>query len=185
MERLRQDLKFAVRLLWKDRGFAATAALTLALCIGANAAIFAIVNAVLLQPLAVPEPDRLVLLYNSYPNAGAGRGSTSVPDYFDRLRETDVFEEQTLYNPTGVTLGATGDPRRIRAMIATPTMLRLLRTHAVRGRLFTEDDGQTEKNRHHRPRHYRARRVRHSRAPRLTDRSGRRAQRDVTTGDDG
>ena len=86
MERLVQDLKFAVRVLWKDRGFAITTLLTLAICIGANSAIFAIVNSVILRPLPVPDPHRLVILYNSYPNAGVERGSTGVPDYYDRLR---------------------------------------------------------------------------------------------------
>jgi long-chain acyl-CoA synthetase len=66
MERLRQDLRFAARILLKDRAFTLTTVLTLALCIGANAAIFAVVNAVLLRPLPAPGSDRLVLLYNSY-----------------------------------------------------------------------------------------------------------------------
>ena len=83
MERFLQDLNFASRVLWKDRGFAATVVLTLAICIGANAAIFAIVNSVLLRPLPIPEADRLVTVYNGYPGAGVARGSTGVPDYFD------------------------------------------------------------------------------------------------------
>ena len=108
------------RLLWKDRGFAATAVLTLAVCIGANAAIFAVVNSVLLQPLPVPHAEQLVHMYNAYPGAGLaeGRGSTGVPDYYDRLRETDVFQEQALYNTRGVTLSGNGEPQRIRAMMA-------------------------------------------------------------------
>src|SRR5918993_4759366 len=105
MERLLQDARFALRLLWKDRGFAVTALLTLAVCIGANAAIFAVVNAVLLQPLPVPDAEQLVHMYNAYPGAGVQGGSTGVPDYFDRLKETDVFQEQALYNTRGVTLG--------------------------------------------------------------------------------
>src|SRR5688572_8566211 len=103
MERLLQDARFAVRLLWKDRGFTTTVILTLAVCIGANAAIFAVVNAVLLQPLPVRDAGQLVHMYNSYPGAGVSdRGSTGVPDYFDRLKETDVFQEQALYNTRGV-----------------------------------------------------------------------------------
>ena len=80
MERLLHDLKSAGRVLWKDRGFAATVILTLAVCIGANAAIFAIINGVLLRPLPIPEADRLVRVYNSYPKAGVERASTGVPD---------------------------------------------------------------------------------------------------------
>ena len=85
MDRLYQDLRFSLRLLRKDLAFAVTAILTLSLCVGANAAIFAVVNSVLLKPLPVPEPDRLVLMHNSYPRAGVVRASNGVPDYYDRL----------------------------------------------------------------------------------------------------
>src|SRR5262245_34856798 len=136
------DLRFAARLLWKDRGFAATAIVTLAVCIGANAAIFAVVNSVLLQPLPVPRAEQLVHMSNEYPGAGLeeGRGSTGVPDYYDRLRETDVFQEQALYSTRGATLSGSGEAQRILTMTATPSMLRLLQVQPERGRLFTEQD---------------------------------------------
>jgi len=145
MERLFQEIKFATRLLWKDRGFSSTAILTLALCIGANAAIFAVVNSVLLQPLPVPHAEQLVYMYNAYPKAGVEGGSTGVPDYYDRLRETDVFQEQALYNTRGITLGNQGDPQRITAMIATPSLLRMLQVQPVKGRIFAEEDGEIGK----------------------------------------
>src|SRR5436190_24356640 len=109
------DLRFATRLLWKERGFAATAVITLAVCIGANTAIFAVVNAVLLQPLPVPHAGQLVHMSNEYPGAGLpeGRGSTGVVDYYDRLRETDVFQEQALYNQRGVTLSGNDEAQRL------------------------------------------------------------------------
>src|SRR5262249_30269830 len=137
------DVRFAWRLLWKDRGFAATAVLTLAVCIGANAAIFAVVNSVLLQPLPVPHAEQLVHMSNAYPGAGGeeGRGSTGVPDYYDRLKETDVFAEQALYNTRGVTLNGTGDAQRILSMASTPSLLRLLQVQPIRGRIFTEEEG--------------------------------------------
>src|SRR5215210_3814191 len=111
-----QDLRFAVRILLKDRGFSLTVLLTLALCIGANAAIFAVVNSVLLKPLPVPEADRLVHFYNSYPKAGVERASSGVTDYYDRLRETDVFEELAVYTRRGVTVAAQGEAQRLTAM---------------------------------------------------------------------
>src|SRR5215831_10291134 len=142
-----QDIRFARRLLWKERGFAVTAILTLAVCIGANAAIFAVVNSVLLQPLPVPHAEQLLHMYNAYPGAGVeeGRGSTGVPDYYDRMRETDVLAEQALYNTRGVTLNGSGDAQRIRAMVSTPSLLRLLQVHPIRGRIFTEDEGEVGK----------------------------------------
>jgi predicted permease len=103
------------------------------------------VNAVLLQPLPVPHAEELVYMYNAYPGAGVVGGSTGVPDYYDRLRETDVFKEQALYNTRGVTLGNQGDPQRITSMLATPSLLRLLEVQPIRGRIFSEDDGEIGK----------------------------------------
>jgi predicted permease len=145
MERLLQDLKLAARILWKDRGFAVTALLTLGICIGANAAIFAIVNSVLLRPLPVPEAGQLVHMYNAYPAAGVTGGSTGVTDYYDRLKETSVFQEQALYNTRGVTLGGQAEPQRVVAMVSTPSLLRLLQVHPARGRVFSEEDGEIGK----------------------------------------
>ena len=148
---MHSDLRFAARLLWKDRGFATTAVVTLAVCIGANAAIFAVVNSVLLQPLPLPHAEQLVHMSNEYPGAGLaeGRGSTGVPDFYDRLRETDVFQEQALYNTRGITLSGNGEAQRLVSMASTPSLLRLLQVQPVRGRLFTEREdgeiGKTEK----------------------------------------
>jgi len=141
------DLRFATRVLLKERGFALTAILTLAVCIGANAAIFAVVNSVLLQPLPAPHAEQLLHMYNAYPGAGLadGAGSTGVPDYYDRLRETDVFQEQALYNSRGITLNGNGEAQRIRSMTATPSLLRLLQVQPIRGRLFTEEEGEVGK----------------------------------------
>ncbi|MBI3492090.1 MAG: hypothetical protein HY047_09955, partial [Acidobacteria bacterium] len=117
------ELRLALRLLWKDKTFTATAALTLALCIGANTALFSVVHNVLLKPLPVPESDRIVLMGNAYPGAGAAAaagGNSSVPDYFDRLRETDVFEEQAAYNGGNPSIDQNGTPVRIRVTRVTP-----------------------------------------------------------------
>jgi putative ABC transport system permease protein len=147
MDRFLHDVRYATRVLSKDRGFAATVILTLAVCIGANAAIFAIINGVLLRPLPIPEADRLVTLYNSYPKAGVQRASTGVPDYYDRLRETDAFEELTLYRLTGQTIGGQNDPQRLMGMLVTPSFFRMLRATPHRGRVFREDEGEIGRER--------------------------------------
>ena len=102
MDRLFQDLRFAMRLLWKDRSFSLTTVATLALCLAANVAIFAVVNGVLLKPLPFSEPDRLVRLFNQYPGAGVDTGgSNGVPDYFDRRRYMPALEETALFRSSG------------------------------------------------------------------------------------
>jgi predicted permease len=142
MQHLLQDFRFAGRILWKDGSFALTALVTLGVCIGANAAIFAIVNSVLLRPLPVADPGQLVHMYNAYPGAGVVWGSSGVTDYFDRLRETTVFQEQALYNTRGVTRGGEAEPQRVVAMVSTPSLLRLLRVRPVQGRIFTDEEGE-------------------------------------------
>jgi hypothetical protein len=109
MDRLLQDLRFAARLLWKDRNFSITTIATLALCLGANVAIFAVVNGVLLKPLPFDEPERLVRIFNKYPGAGVDAGgSNGVPDYLDRRRDMQALEEQALFREAGVTISGSG-----------------------------------------------------------------------------
>src|SRR5260370_4510078 len=99
------DIRGGLRLLWKDKAFTLTAALTLALCIGANTALFSVVDHVLLRPLPFPDADRIVLMANQYPGAGVDiGGSSSAPDYYDRLRDTTVFVEQALYNASDLSV---------------------------------------------------------------------------------
>jgi predicted permease len=148
MSDLLQDVRYGVRLLFKDRGFTVAALLTLALCIGANTAIFSIVSSVLLRPLPFSQPEQLVYIYNSYPNAGADRGSTGIPDYYDRLAQTTAFQEIALYQSTGLTIGEVGKPERVQALGVTPSFFRLLRVPPLQGHVFTEQEGEigNEKN---------------------------------------
>src|SRR5438094_1492449 len=136
-----RDIRFALKLLWKDRGFAATAILTLAVCIGANTAIFTIVNSALLQPLRAPDADRIVLMANQYPNAGTGSvafSNSGVPDYYDRLRDVKACEEQAMYNGASQTIEINDRPERVRGMNVTPSLFRLLRATPALGRAFDE-----------------------------------------------
>jgi len=114
-----RDVRVGARSLWKDRGFSLATVLTLALCIGANTALFSIVHSVLLRPLPVPEAGRLVLLYNSYPRAGAERGSSGVPDYYDRVRGLTAIETLSLLNLRNRATGEAGRPERVLGMGVT------------------------------------------------------------------
>ena len=137
-----QHLLFAVRSLWKDKAFSVATFLTLALCIGANTALFSIVHSVLLEPLPVPESERLVYLYNSYPRAGAERGGSGVPDYLDRVKGMQAFEALALYNTRNRSTGESGRPERVLSMGVTPSFFRVARVKAELGRTFTEQEGE-------------------------------------------
>lgn len=142
-----QDLRFGLKLLWKDRAFTLTALLTLALCIGANTAIFTVLNAVILEPLPFAEPDRLVTLYNVYPGVGVtDEGSNGVPDYLDRRVLTDVFDSVTLFGNVGYDVGVSGSPVRISGLSVTPDYFRVLRQSPMMGRAFTADDAVYQKD---------------------------------------
>jgi predicted permease len=142
MERFVQDLSYGARLLLKNKGYAIAAIVTLAVCIAANVAVFGIVNAVVLKSLPFPEADRLVIVHNSYPKAGADRIGCGVPDYFDRLREVPALGELGIFRTEGMTIGGAGDAERLSALQATPSLFRLLRVQPVRGRVFTNGEGE-------------------------------------------
>lgn len=139
---LLHDIAYACRVMARERTFSATVIVTLAICIGANVAIFTIVNAVILRPLPFVDADRLVFVANAYPGAGVADADNSVPDYYDRKAGVQAFEDVALYRIQGRTLTATGEAERVQVMEATPSLLRLLGARAHRGRLFSEQDGE-------------------------------------------
>ena len=138
-----RDLRVAARVLARDRAFSLTAASTLAVCIGANAALFTVVHHVLLRPLPVPEPSRILLLSNLYPKAGATDSSNSgVPDYYDRLKAVTVLESQAMYQSRSVSIGHEGLPVRLQIVDATPSYFRVMGVSPALGRVFTDDEGE-------------------------------------------
>jgi putative ABC transport system permease protein len=143
MDWLKRDLGLGLRLLVRDRAWSATVVLTLALCIGANTALFAVVYNVLLRPLPVPEPDRVLLLSNLYPKAGVTDSSNSgVPDYYDRMRAVSALGEQALFNHTNLAIGHEGQPTRVRVANVTPSFFRVFPVRPLVGRTFTETEGE-------------------------------------------
>ena len=137
------ELKYGIRSLWRDKGFALTVLLTFSVCIAANTALFAIVNSVLLRPLPVAEANSILLFSNEYPNAGAiGGNNSSSGDYFDRLREMTVFESQAVFRAHDQTVELNGSPQQIRGMQVTPSWFDLLRVSPALGRAFTREEGE-------------------------------------------
>jgi len=140
METLLQNLRYAVRTLRNSPGFAAVAILTLALGIGANTAIFSVVNAVLLQPLSYPNPDRLVELELSSPQ---GNGNvTSIPKFNVWREQTDVFDSVAAYDFSGPGINLTGGdrPELIKGIHVSADYFRVFGAPVALGRTFTPEE---------------------------------------------
>ena len=140
MEALLQDVRYGLRMLVKKPTFTIVAVLTLALGVGANTAIFSIVNAVLLRSLPFRDPDRLVRIYFNNPGVGLRGVRFSVPEFDDLRTQTNVFEDVSVivYGPTNLT-GAK-QPEHLEMMEASPNYFSMLGATPELGRLFGHQD---------------------------------------------
>jgi predicted permease len=142
LEILRQDIRYAGRMLWRSPGFTATAIAALALGIGANTAIFTVVNTVLLQPLAYPEPDRLVQLELSSPQ---GNGNiTSIPKFMVWQEQRQAFQEVAAYDLGGPGVNLTGGdrPEQLKGVHVSAEFFQLFGARVVAGRTFSAEEDQ-------------------------------------------
>ena len=128
------DIRYALRTLGRSPGFAAVAVLTLALGIGANTALFSIVNAVLLNPLPYPHADELVVVHESKPNFPSG--SISYPNFRDWQRENRTFAAMAVYRSYAFGLTGLGEAERVRAEFVTSDLFPLLGVKPILGRVF-------------------------------------------------
>ena len=135
------DIRYAVRGLVQAPGFALVAILTLALGIGANSAIFSVVNGVVLTPLPYAEPDRLVFLTSAFPSMGFEQFWMSAPEYLEYREWNRSMEEVGAYNVGEVSVTGGDRPIRVQGAIATPSLFEVLGVPATRGRVFLEGDG--------------------------------------------
>ena len=131
------DARYAARRLWKERGFTATALLTLALCIGANTAIFSMVYALVLKPLPFHAPTRIVEIYNNFPKAGLNRFPCNLVQYSDFKANTSAFESIALFDTNTVMLGETGSAERIHGADCTAEVFDVLGIQPIIGQFFT------------------------------------------------
>jgi len=140
MGTLLQDVRYGLRMLVKKPTFTIVAVLTLALGVGANTAIFSIVNAVLLRSLPFPDPDRLVRIYFNNPGVGLRGVRFSVPEFDDLRTQTDVFEDVSVIvlGPTNLT--GTKQPEHLEMMEVSPNYFSMLGATPELGRLFGHQD---------------------------------------------
>jgi len=138
MESLIQDLKYAVRMLMKSPGFTVIAILTLALGIGANTALFSVVNGVLLRPLPYSQPDRLVVL--SEKTANFESSSISYPNFLDWQHSNSAFASIAAYRSDDFSITGSGEAERVRVGMVSAGFFELLGVSPVRGRLFTTQE---------------------------------------------
>jgi len=138
MSGLGQDLRCALRQLRKSPGFTATAVCTLALGIGANTAIFSVVNGVLLNPLPYPQPGQLVALYQRTPEIT--EVSIPYPNFLDWQRENRSFSALGAYRSEGFNLTNVGEPERLKGEMVSATFFPLLGVKPLLGRTFTDSE---------------------------------------------
>ncbi|HVU17404.1 MAG TPA: ABC transporter permease [Candidatus Didemnitutus sp.] len=136
------DLRQALRSLAKTPTFTAIAVLTLALCIGANSAIFSVVNSILLKPYPWPGSEKLVYVYNTYPLIGLPNAGISIPDYLDRKAGVSGFADAAMYNTRSLNLSADGEPEQVVGLRATPSLFSTLQSSAALGRVFTAAEAE-------------------------------------------
>jgi len=135
-----QDVKYGLRVLAKSRGFTLIAVLTLALGIGANTAMFSVVNTVLLKPLPFSEPDRLMTIWGTHSRLNETKRALSYPDIADLRSMNTTFENVAAYDQSSVTLTGVGDPMHLTSARVNANMFSLLRVTPVLGRGFAEGD---------------------------------------------
>ncbi len=145
MDTLLQDLRYAARSLRRSPGFTVIAALTLALGIGANAAIFSVVNGVLLRPLAYANPDRLVVVWGH--KESIGNETASLPDFKDWREQNTVFESMAAVAYTRFDVTGDGEPERVNAALTTANFFHVLGVAPEVGRAFNADEETSGRDR--------------------------------------
>jgi predicted permease len=140
------DLRYAVRQLRRAPGFTITALATVAICLGANLALFAAIDSVLLKPLPFPHADRLVSIYNTYPNAGVENDGSSYTNYYERRGNIPAFSSLSMYMERAETVGDPGSMQQEEIVRVSPEFFTTLGVSPAIGRNFTEEETAAQKN---------------------------------------
>ena len=133
------DLRHAFRQLWKSKGVTAAVALSLALCIGANAVIFSMLYAVVLRPLPFDRPEQLVEIYNSYPKLGVANSRSNIVQYIDYAKHPEVFAGLALFKTGGSPVGDSSGATQMSVARVTPGFFGMLGVTPILGQFFSPD----------------------------------------------
>jgi len=143
---LKHDLRYGVRMLWKNKGFTAVAVIALALGIGANSAIFSVVNTVLLRPLPYREPGRLVMVWEDDAKHGYPNDTPAAANYFDWREQNQVFEDMAAMADQSFNLTGVGEPERIDGKRVNANLFELLGVAPQHGRALAADEDRPGAN---------------------------------------
>jgi hypothetical protein len=135
-----QDFRYGVRMLARKPGFTLAAVLTLAIGVGANTAIFSVVNAVLLRGLPFPQSSLLVQVFQTLPREGINNAGVSYPNFRDWQQQNSAFEQIAAEHSGAMTLIGRGEPRNVFMSAVTAGVFPMLRAQAQLGRVFVPDD---------------------------------------------
>jgi putative ABC transport system permease protein len=146
MNTLLQDLRYGVRMLLKHPGVSIVAVITLALGIGANAAIFSVVNAVLLKPLQFRDPERLVIVWEDASFVGFPRNTPAPANYVDWKTQTQSFEDMAATHESSFNLTGDGEPERVPTRRVNHNFFTLLGVQPLIGRGFLPEEDRPQAN---------------------------------------
>jgi hypothetical protein len=138
------DFKYALRMLAKSPGFTVIAILTLALGIGANSAIFSVIDAVLLHPLPFPKPNQLVAIWSRVANSNLEKETESIPDYVDLRDQSQTLSALAAFTRTGAVLNGTEESRQMYGVAITSDIFPVLGVPPARGRVYTREEDNVD-----------------------------------------
>jgi putative ABC transport system permease protein len=147
MDKLFQDIRYGLRALLNKPAFTIVAVLALALGIGANTAIFSVVNSVLLRPLPYPDSERLVMVWEERSSLGFPSDTPAPANFFDWREQQSVFEDMAAIANRTINLTGTGEPEKIEAQRVSASFFPLVGVAPMRGRMFLPEDDRPESSR--------------------------------------
>src|SRR3989442_678929 len=142
MENFLHDARYSIRMLRKNPGFTVVAVIALALGIGANCAIFSVVNAVLLRPLPFKDPEGLVRIWGKFEKAGIPKNWISEPELLDLQEQSQTLENIAAYQSGGVNLTTNAEPVRVNSASVNASLFSVLGIQPTNGRTFLDEEDQ-------------------------------------------